>query len=819
MLNELFQTYKKIIILSMILLSVTVFWFFGCHRTGTVEENVEKWEKTEFENGGYGYSFETENLKGNVVFGIKGYTVKDKNIPVEVNLLSEKEEFSGYIKISIPGDSSGGIAYKSAIQCNENEETNSFITVPQLGNASYFCFEILDQYENSLLSQIEIPAYSEWNNDSDSTESIDSQICIGILSDSYSNLEFMDELDLETEDGTTRLRTISLDEESFPENLSSLEMLSAVFVDDFSVETLGDKQKNILLSWVKNGGNLILATGASGEKVLSGLEKELKTQAGSVETERLYFDEKTDFKGEVSLYINNLTFEENAGWRRIQWSSPASFYQKNYGSGLIQLLRFSFTDRSLLQWNRLNDMTKSLLQELLGSMLQSDVDQENGLWNMEMALNNLNTTQMPNAFYYGVLFIIYIGTITVSGYFILRRIKRREYIWFVIPIISLVFTGGVILRLRGTFSNIQSSLSAIRVVDDQKDSNAFYLLYQNAEGEGKTLNMISSIEQIRPLDYNYGQETVENTSIRRVKEDYSIGHTKNGYAVIFQETTPGTIRMLEMQENNSVNYGEKTTVFRADVTGKYTSFSGTIQNDSEKNFHTVLAIRGNQYWIGEELSAGESVEIKDEDVKCWGQSEMEEGLSDQLEDSLVSEDIMNYIEYNYLKNNEESGDLILIGINYDDNFQLLRDGEKIGNQIAVYINHTGIEEIEKTECTPNINLEFIKDNLTYKELQNNLIEKEKIKVEYQFDYNKIVWAMARNRDNYTGKIYAYNYDEERMEEILETPDQVMQCEDLEPYLTEMNVMTILYENSETEETEYGEVPVISVWLKKTVRKG
>ncbi len=815
MLNELFQTYKKIIILSLVLISVIVFWFFGCHRNANVEENLEKWEKTEFKNGGYGYSFETETLKGEVVFGIKGYTVKDKNIPVQVDILSEKEEFSGYIKISIPGNDSGGIAYKSTIQCNKNEKTHAFLTVPQLGNATYFCFEILDQYENSLLSQIEIPEYSEWNEE----DSTDSQICVGVLSDSYSSLDFMDGLDLETEDGTTKLRMISLDQNSFPENLSAMDMLSAVLVDDFSVKKLNNKQNNVLASWVKAGGNLILATGTGGNKVLTGLENKLQVTPGNVNTDRLYFGDNAHFKGEVSLYLNQLTFEENAGWRRIQWSYPASYYQKNYGSGLVQLLRFSFTDKSLLQWNRLDDMTRSLLGQMLSSMFESDMDQENGLWNMEMALNNLNTTQMPNAFYYGILFIIYIGTITFSGYFLLRRMKKREYIWFVIPMISLLFTGGIILRLRGSFSSIQSSLSAIRVIDDKKDTNSFYFLYQNAEGEAKTLNLIPSIEQITPLDYNYGQETVENTHLRKIQEDYSIGHTRKGYEVVFQETTPGTIRMLEMQENNSVNYGEKTTLFSAKAKGNYTSFSGVIYNNSEKNFDQIIAIRGNQYWIGEELSAGAAVKINEKDVKCWGQSETEEGLSQQVENSLVSEDIMNYLEYNYLKNNKESDDLIVVGINYDDNFQFLRDGENVGNQIAIYINHLRIEESEKAECIPNINLEFIKDHSTYKELQNNLMEKEKFEVEYQFDPNKVAWAMARNRDSYTGKIYAYNYASENMEEILKSPDDVMQCEDLEPYLTEMNEMRILYEKNESDETENGLVPVISVWLKKTARKG
>ena len=32
MLNDLFRTYKKIIILVLIVLCMVIFWFYGCHR-------------------------------------------------------------------------------------------------------------------------------------------------------------------------------------------------------------------------------------------------------------------------------------------------------------------------------------------------------------------------------------------------------------------------------------------------------------------------------------------------------------------------------------------------------------------------------------------------------------------------------------------------------------------------------------------------------------------------------------------------------------------------------------------------------------------
>ena len=112
MLNELFRTYKKIIFVVLLLLCAIVFWFFGCHRQPNKETGTVSWEKKTFENGGYGYTFRINDLEGDVVFGIKGYTVKDKNIPILVGLTSPASDFSGLVNVTVPGTNGTGICYR-----------------------------------------------------------------------------------------------------------------------------------------------------------------------------------------------------------------------------------------------------------------------------------------------------------------------------------------------------------------------------------------------------------------------------------------------------------------------------------------------------------------------------------------------------------------------------------------------------------------------------------------------------------------------------------------------------------------------------------
>ena len=809
MLNELFRPYKKIIVAVLLIGCAIVFWFFGCHRSKDSAGDLVRWEEEKFDSGGYGYHFETEDIQGEVVFGIKGYTVRNANIPVQLTILSSKKDFEGTIKITLPGTNSGGVAYQNTISCEKNQESQFHFSIPQLGNASYFCFEMLDAYGNTLLSKIEKPAYSEWVDESSES---DGQICMGILSEEYSHFSFLSDLMLDSEEGKFALRPISLDETDFPETQDEIDMLSCVLIDNYEIANLSQKQRNLLLNWVKRGGKLIIATGEYAQKDVGPLSENLQIQIGQVENARIYFKSDTDFSGELGLYLDEIQFEEDAGWQRIDWSDPASYYERNYGNGSVEILRFSFNDEAILQWNHLSNMAGYVFQHLLEDVIVSDFEEENGLWSMEMALHDFNTSQMPNAFYYGIFFLVYLSCVVIFAYFMLNRLKKRELVWRVVPFLSLCFTLFIVLHSQGTSSETQSSLSAIRVIDDSAQKNSIFLLYQNEEGESLELNMNASIDRITPMDFDYVQENTEDTLLSSIQEEYTITDTESGYHIKFNEATPGTIRMLMMSENKTRNYGEKTDVFHVEVNGTYSSFYGKIRNDSKHDFSKVIAIRGNEYWIGGEMKAKESLTIDGEEVKTWSQSEDVAAMS-SMEDNSVIADICDYLSYRYLNHNSDMNHLIVIGIAENERFSLLEDGSSLANQVSVYKNQAEIHFKENADCQVNLNLAYLKEE-SFTQLQEELLEGKVEDVIYQFPENEKVKYLVRNKDDFDGRIFAYNYWSGEKEEILKKPGDLMNAEDLDPYISEDQEMKLTYEASHKDEENV--LPILSLWYQKTV---
>ena len=96
-------------------------------------------------------------------------------------------------------------------------------------------------------------------------------------------------------------------------------------------------------------------------------------------------------------------------------------------------------------------------------------------------------------------------------------------------------------------------------------------------------------------------------------------------------------------------------------------------------------------------------------------------------------------------------------------------------------------------------------------MRYDILDKNETKVVYTFDSGKVVWGMFRNRDSFQGNIYAYNYETRENDLILNEENEYMNCESLEPYLSDMNRMIVTYCLSE--DTDYGGAPVISVFIK------
>ena len=437
MINDLFRTYKKIIILLLLLLCSVVFWFYGCRHQQRGQKIVVEWDKKALEGtNGYCYKFKTENCTGSVVFGVAGYVARDKEMPVTLKIRSTDKSFAGVMKVTLPGENGKGIAYQSAIRCQRSEEQTITLNVPQLGNPSVICFEIKDSFGVTQLS--ENVSFSDKKNKEEESSG-QSESLIGVLSSQSRQLSYLNSIEV-GEESEEDIRMITFSRKSFPQSVEAFQGLDGIIIDSFDTGQLSKEQKRALRKWVKKSGGKLLLTGGSQQEgskdSLEGIGKNFGIVQEGVEVSTLPDLEGEESGQELSILMSTLEFSKKYTWNSYKNLNPAIAYTAVVGAGRVSVLRFSLSNISYLQWSGRDKMTSTVMTHFLekdNEMESSDTS----LWYVKKSLYAFMKSQLPNTFYYGVFFICYILMLVMIAYYYLRKIKKREYIWIVVPVLEI----------------------------------------------------------------------------------------------------------------------------------------------------------------------------------------------------------------------------------------------------------------------------------------------------------------------------------------------------------------------------------------------
>lgn len=800
MLNDLFRTYKKIIILVLIILCMIIFWFYGCHRQQHVSESGQTWEEEELSGGGSGYHFQTDLLSGDVVFGTKGYLPQGRTLPVRVNVASGEQDFTGTLKITLPGADNEGVSYQSAVYCRQGADSRVEMEVPDLGSASYFYFEILDSFGTVVFSE---KVQTRENEELAGAR----EIYVGVLSDRYSDLEYMDDLDLEINGEMAAVRLIRFQADDFPTDEKELGALSGMLIDTFDLSAFSGQQIECLTDWVRSGGSLFVGTGEGGEKVLPALEQLLKIRMNGAEEVSYSFSSDLSRAGSARLYSARLDFKRENEWESLSFSYPACVRQKEYGEGKISVCTFSLTDETFRQWTGREEVLWQIFHEELEQEAGGAWVEDASLWYIKKALYAFMNGRRPNTFYYGLFFIIYVGVLVFFAYYLLRKIKRREYIWGVVPVVAILFTASLAFRPDGGSRETEESFSAIRINDASAGQDDYYLLYQDKEGKEDSVDLAANIEKVEPVDYDYRVEDADDFSVRNITESYTINNTKNGFDIAFEESIPGTSYILKCSGGSAQT--DDASCFLAEIQAENSYFEGTVRNISDHDFEKVVVIRGCQYAVLDRLDAGETVRVDESQVRFWTEYQ-EENNEENGDASTATGSLVEYLKQRYMMGNEDQNTLLVIGITADNDLQLLSGKSAVGNHLTAFVNRFAVPKIDDSDCIININ-RYLNEDGRDSSLRYNILEKNETQAVYVFDSSKLVWGLYRNRDGFAGSIYAYNYETQETEQILAQEDDYINCGQLEAYVSDMNEMTLTFYLPGRQ--SYGEAPILSLLTK------
>lgn len=543
---------------------------------------------------------------------------------IQVEIYNGGKDLSGTVRVMVMDSGDSQCAYDTPISLAEKSTKTCTVQIPEQSIT-----DLRSPVKVALISQSgEILKEETFTK---LFQSNDFVMPVGVLSDSYTKLTYLDlggdEIFLMTDDyniGLTKLGKDTL--------LQELDRIRYLVIDDFDTSTLDVSQIDAIQTWVRNGGMLIIGTGAAGDKTFSGFEEdfieaELKP-AGNHDQISQYPEEEPDTAtaGDAAdsndgnssgddkqafLYKDIIDYCDSPidmasldfGYN---YSNLYNVYgmAKPEGDGSILVTNFSLSDDEIVNSKGASDLAYGLFTEVTE---QSNYVLNNGgdyiySYMAQQAFSIMEGNMSMNMEGMKVIVIIYVVLIGPVVYLVLKALKKREYCWFIIPAISLIFIGIVYIAGRGNQINGATAYSVtVSKADGTGKAKSYFSCYQAKPKEWE-LSLNDTVMYAGPVFndvYYYGSSSSVsryNNRIVRTPEGISAGYVPNG-----SFDTAYFMACSENKESGGIDY-------KFDLSDIHNP-RGTVTNNSGHDFRYMLLLDKEEYIILSDVKNGETVDL------------------------------------------------------------------------------------------------------------------------------------------------------------------------------------------------------------------
>lgn len=197
-----------------------------------------------------------------VTYGLNNTVRVGRSAAFNVTVTNNGNDFEGTVQI-IVNDRSRNYMYEKDISISKGATKTVSITIPMQNYTTAANVRIADSKgrvkQAKTVSVKVAKALLDFN--------------IGVLSDDFSALSYLEGIVLYTTNyGDIGTHIYEMDETNFPEDAEAFDLLDAVLISNFSTDRLSTAQLDAFNSWVEKGGILIIGTGSTFSKTISGLK-------------------------------------------------------------------------------------------------------------------------------------------------------------------------------------------------------------------------------------------------------------------------------------------------------------------------------------------------------------------------------------------------------------------------------------------------------------------------------------------------------------------------------------------------------------------
>lgn len=274
-------------------------------------------------------------------------------------------------------------------------------------------------------------------------------ILVGVLTDDFNGLSYISNVNLKDNYNieNKKMIPVSLSEELIENNPKSLDIIDMIIINNYDTAKLTEDSVNKLNQWIDNGGTLVVGTGENYKKVLGGINGKIINGTFSEATSR---DISIGESSAKALAVN-MNIEKSIDLFSDKDKSLISKVIKRNGQVII--FPWDLATEEISKFNESSSIWGVVTADINNAIGKNG---EN-LWGISSLLRMLKDIRLPSFQLMMILFIVYILIIGVLIYIVLKRLNKRDYVWVLIPIISIGFT--VLIYFIGSNSRIQDIIA------------------------------------------------------------------------------------------------------------------------------------------------------------------------------------------------------------------------------------------------------------------------------------------------------------------------------------------------------------------------
>ena len=399
-----------------------------------------------------------------VTVGYDGMMTYGKVMPVRVRIRNFGDDFEGIL------------AMNTHVNTREYDRYEKAVAIPAGSSREFVLYVSVYSKQNAFTAELvkdgEVVCAV---NGKPKTVINPSAMLIGVLSTRPQNLK---NLDISIENDTLARyeywNTISLTNETFPEELSALKSFGMLVIDDFDPAVLSEKQQKALDGWLRSGRILLCGGGANAGRnaaffnQYTGLSLEEVTTSETVISglERLIGRKESgkQVSAAAAIYSGAEPLAADAEGRGLIWRSMA-------GGGRIYTTAFEIGDPRLNSESLMHYFWQQMLvnqdQELYSNCIYANQgSRDYDAYFSEMPIT-VKSMLLP-----GMLVIAGMLVAACILWMLLKKKDLRQWMWLALPVLAVLAAGSMLLLTSGSETNrpiaeicenmIQSSDGVIR---------------------------------------------------------------------------------------------------------------------------------------------------------------------------------------------------------------------------------------------------------------------------------------------------------------------------------------------------------------------